>query len=91
MFYKLTIALISLILLTGCGDTTEEDIVISESTIIQEAETLRSDISEVIYDNKVQELLYMSKEGTVGDVTYICIGNSIRAVAEETPSYLLFP
>ncbi len=91
MLQKLVITLISLILFIGCGDNTANTVA-NESTLEQAVEQVATEESttKVVYDNSIQELLHLSKEGTIQDVTYICIGDSTRAISEDTQAQLLF-
>ncbi len=77
MFHKLSLIVLAIFLATGCG---------SDTTTLQDQES----IQKVTYDNNAQERIALSKEGVLKDVTYICIGDSTRAISDVTEAQLLF-
>ena len=84
MIKQLLIASVSLFLFLGCGDTTPT----TKNGTIDDNNTQVDNTP--VFDNTIQELLYSAQNGTVENVTYICIGDSTRARSEDDRAHLLF-
>jgi hypothetical protein len=94
MLHKLTFFVLTLFLFIGCGDSSTTNSIITktvENNLSKEdTQPIAEVIEKITYDNHIQELIDLSQKGTLENVTYICIGDSTRAISQDTEAQLLF-